>query len=152
MSSPSFVPRGFHTVTPTLIVDDPAGLVSFLQQAFAAEEVSRTAAEDGSLRHATLRLGDSLVEIEVLKQWGTRPAALHLYVPDARLAYERAVEAGAKILYPLADMPYGDREGAVEDRWGNHWYIATHVEDVSPDEMARRWKSFTSPLNGTRKA
>src|SRR5438477_12343564 len=98
MSSLSFVRTGFHTITPTLLVDDPEGLIQFLRQAFAAEEVARTL-EEGAVRHAVLRLGDSIVEVEPAGRWAARPAALHLYVKDARSTYQRALESGAKMLY-----------------------------------------------------
>jgi PhnB protein len=121
------IPEGFHTVTPYLVVPGVARLIKFLKQAFDAEETIRAAREDGSISHAAVRIGDSMVEMgEASGDWKAMPAGLHLYVKNADEVYQRAVKAGATSLYEPRDMDYGDREGGVTDPRGNLWYIATH--------------------------
>ena len=132
-------PDGYHAVTPYLVVQDAARLIAFTKEAFGAEEIFRHAAPDGSVMHAEVRIGDSPVMMG-----GTRPgidpfpAMLYLYVNDTDGTYERALEAGATSIMKPADQFYGDRNGGVKDPFGNQWWIATHVEDVSPEEMSRR--------------
>jgi PhnB protein len=121
------IPEGFHTVTPYLVVPGVARLINFLKQAFDAEETIRAAREDGSISHAAVRIGDSMVEMgEASGDWKAMPAGLHLYVKNADEVYQRAVKAGATSLYEPRDMDYGDREGGVMDPSENQRYIATH--------------------------
>jgi PhnB protein len=121
------IPEGFHTVTPYLVVPGVARLIKFLKQAFDAEETIRAAREDGSISHAAVRIGDSMVEMgEASGDWKAMPAGLHLYVKNADEVYQRALKAGATSLYEPRDMDYGDLEGGVMDPSGNQWYIATH--------------------------
>jgi len=138
MTAASHVPGGFHTVTPYLIAKGAAQYLDFLKTAFGAEELM--CMRDGdTVRHAQLRIGDSVVELgEQPADWSPRQAALHVYVPDADAAYRRALDAGATSLYEPDDKFYGDREAGVVDPVGNQWFIATHVEDVSPEEMEAR--------------
>jgi PhnB protein len=132
-------PAGFSTVTPYLICARAEALIPFLQAAFGAEVALRMDAPGGGIMHAELRIGGSPVELSSGSPvWPSREAALHLYVPDADETYRRALDAGATSLYEPADRPYGDREAGVVDPAGNHWFIATHREDVSVEEMSRR--------------
>jgi PhnB protein len=136
------IPEGYHTVTPYLIVPRVAKLIEFLQQAFGAEQIRRMERPDGTIMHAEVRIGDSVVMMgESSGEWRPMPAAVHLYVDDTDAAYERALRAGATSLREPADRYYGDRMAGVQDPSGNHWWIATHVEDVSPEEMERRHAS-----------
>jgi PhnB protein len=133
------VPEGFHTVTSYLIVEGAARLIEFLQRAFGAEELHRAPGPDGTVLHAQLRIGDSMIELSDARDpWPARPGTLHLYVEDADALYRRALQAGATSLYEPSDKFYGDREAGVVDPSGNHWFLATHREDVSQEEMERR--------------
>ena len=131
------LPEGAHTVNPYLVVDDPEGLIAFLAQAFGAREVERMSTE-GRITHAEVIIGDSTVMIGGARGRSTSPAMLYLYVDDCDAAYASAVAAGAASIMEPADMFYGDRHGGVEDAFGNTWWIATHIEDVPPDELIRR--------------
>ncbi len=139
----SHVPAGHHTVTPYLLVPRLAGLIDFLQEVFDAEETERVMRQDGSIMHSEVRIGDSMVMLGEPPA-GSRawPAMIHLYVPDADAAYRRALQAGATSLQEPVDEFYGDRIGGVEDRFGNQWWIATHIEDVPPDEQLRRQEAY----------
>jgi PhnB protein len=133
------VPEGFHTITPYLVATDADGLILFLQAAFAAEELHRVAREDGSVMHAQLRIGSSMLMLGgATADWPPMAAALYLYVEDADGLYQRALSEGARSVMPPADQFWGDRMGGVRDSWDNVWWIATHVEDVAPDELSRR--------------
>lgn len=122
-----YLPKGFRTVTPYLIVKGAGKLLDFFKQAFGAVEKVRVPLPDGTLMHAELQIGDSMVEMgDAGGKWEPMAAALHLYVPDADAVYERAIAAGATSLYAPMDQPYGDREGGITDPGGNSWYIATH--------------------------
>jgi uncharacterized glyoxalase superfamily protein PhnB len=133
------IPQGFHSVTPYLVVEGAAQLIEFLEDAFDAQEIFRATRPDGSISHAQVKIGDSFVELaDAHGQLKARPGAIHLYVNDADAVYQRAIRAGASSLREPADQFYGDREGDVKDPCGNHWYIATHQEDVPLDELKRR--------------
>jgi uncharacterized glyoxalase superfamily protein PhnB len=133
------IPKGFHTLTPYLIARGADAVMAFMKAAFGATEQLRFEKEDGSVMHAEMLIDDSMIEIaDGAPPWKPMPCALHLYVPDADDAHARAAAAGATTLYQPKDMPYGDRECGVQDPAGNHWYIATHIEDVSEEEFMRR--------------
>lgn len=133
------IPEGYHTVTPYLTVSDLPRLVQFLADAFDGKPSELVPDEQGQVRHAEVRIGDSMVMIgQEREQWKARPGTIYLYVEDAHATYKRAMSAGAKSLMEPAQMFYGDINGGVEDPVGNWWWIATHVEDVSPEEMERR--------------
>jgi uncharacterized glyoxalase superfamily protein PhnB len=126
-SQTNYIPEGFHSLTPYLVGNGTTRLLEFLKQAFGAEETFRMSREDGTIGHASMRIGDSMVEMaDPAEEWKAMLAGLHLYVPNADQVYKRAVGAGAQSLYEPSDMEYGDREGGVLDPSGNHWYIATH--------------------------
>lgn len=139
MSQINHKPKEFHTITPYLMTQGADRLVDFLKQAFGAEVRDCTRRPDGAIVHSQIRIGDSVLELsEANESWKPMSCAIHLYVEDADATYRRAVEAGATSLYEPDDKPYGDREAGVKDPAGNLWFIATHQEDVSKEEMERR--------------
>ncbi len=133
------IPEGYHVVTPYLVVPGVARLINFLKQAFDATEGERMESPDGAIAHAEVRIGDSHIMLgEPSAKWPAMPAALYVYVKDVNAAYRRAIEAGATSVMEPANQFYGDRNAGVKDASGNFWWIATHVEDVAPDELKRR--------------
>jgi uncharacterized glyoxalase superfamily protein PhnB len=133
------IPDAYHSVTPYLVVPGVAKLIEFLKQAFGAQEVERMARPDGTIMHAEVRIGDSMVMMgEPMGDFQAMPAAIYLYVDDVDAVFRRAVQTGAAPMMEPADQFYGDRNGGVKDPSGNVWWIATHTEDVPPEEMARR--------------
>lgn len=133
------IPKGFHSLTPYVLARGADAVIGLMKSAFGAIEHTRVDKEDGSVMHAELQIDDSMIEIsDGGGQWTPMPCALHLYVPDADAAYARAIAAGATSIYEPKDMFYGDHEAGVQDSAGNHWYIATHKEDVSEQEIERR--------------
>jgi PhnB protein len=133
------VPEGFQTITPYLVVPDAAALIDFLRRAFGAEETHRTKRPDGSIMHAQVKIGSSMLMMSsATPEWPARPSGLYLYVEDADRWHQRAIEAGATSVLEPMDAFWGDRMGGVLDMAGNHWWIATHREDVPEDEIARR--------------
>jgi PhnB protein len=141
------VPAGYHSVTPYLIVHDGAGAIAFYRQAFGATERVRMTRPDGRVGHAELQLGDSVVMLadehpeigaRSPQALGGSPVTISLYVPDVDATVARAVAAGARLVRPVADQFYGDRAGGVVDPFGHAWHVATHIEDVPPEEMKRR--------------
>lgn len=133
------IPDGYHTVTPYLTVSDLPRLLAFVQAAFGAKVTESLTDEGGKPRHAEFRIGDSIVMAgQARDEWPARPGSLYLYVENTDELYRRAVEAGATTILEPTDQFYGDRNAGVEDPVGNQWWIATHVEDVTPEEMERR--------------
>ena len=133
------IPQGYHTVTPYLIVDDARAQIEFLQKAFGATKSFSHDGPDGKIAHAEVKVGDSILMIgNAGGKWPARPCNIYLYVENTDDLYKRALAAGAKSVMEPANQFYGDRNAGVEDSNGNQWWIATHVEDVSPDEMERR--------------
>ena len=136
--APNFRPEGSPTVTPYLAVKGVAALIDFIKAVFAATEIDRLVLPDGRIMNAAVRIGDSMV---MMGDPGDRPpetAMLYVYVPDCDAVYAKALAAGATSLQAPADMFYGDRTAAFQDASGNTWYAATHKEDVTGDELARR--------------
>jgi len=133
------VPESFHTVTPYLVAEDAVALIDFIKRGLGGQEKFVMHRPDGSIGHAEMIIGDSHV---MIGQAGgpnkAFPAMLYLYVPDVDARYAQAVAAGATTLHEPSTQFYGDRHGAVVDSNGNQWWIATHVEDVSPEELQRR--------------
>ena len=138
------VPEGTSVLTPHLICEGAADAIAFYQQAFDAEEISRMSAPDGKILHAELRIGGaSLYLADANPDWhafgpktlGGTPVVIHLYVPDADAAAAQAAAAGATVTMPVQDTFGGDRFGKLTDPFGHHWSVATHVRDVSPEEM-----------------
>jgi len=133
------IPEGYHSLTPLLVPERAGKLIDFLKQAFDAKELHRMTAPDGAVMHAELSIGDSRVMLgEATGEHKPMPCSLYLYVPDADAIYKRAVQAGAATVMELGDQFWGDRAGSVRDPAGNIWWIATHKEDVAPEEMRRR--------------
>lgn len=133
------IPDGYHTVTPVLTVHGAAKLIEFVKQAFDAKETFRMPGPDGSVMHAEMKIGDSMVMLgEATDEWKPMPATVALYVEDADAWYKRALRAGATSVREPADQFYGDRSAGVKDFAGNHWWIHTHIEDVPPEEMSKR--------------
>jgi PhnB protein len=141
------VPEGYHTVTAYLIVDGGAKALDFYVRAFGAVEHDRMQDQTGKIRHAEIKIGDSRVmladehpEVDALSPLtvGGTPVSLHLYVEDVDAVVSRAVAAGASLTRPVADQFYGDRVGGVTDPFGHRWFIATHKEDLSKEELHRR--------------
>jgi len=135
-----FIPPGYHTITPYLIVSGLPGTISFLEKVFDAKTtVAPMLRPDGSIMHTELQVGDSRIMMaEATEQWRPMPSSIFLYLPDCDAIFKRALAAGATSLMEPADQFYGDRMGGVLDHSGNQWWIATHVEDVTPVEMERR--------------
>jgi PhnB protein len=139
------VPQGMHTVTPHLICAGAADAIEFYKKAFGAEELVRLPGPDGRLMHAFIRIGDSAVmmadefpscsESKGPKSLQGTPVILHIYVNDADALAKRAVDAGARLIMPVQEMFWGDRYGQVEDPFGHRWSIATHVRDLTQDEI-----------------
>lgn len=141
------IPDGYHTITPYLIVKGAAGALDFYKKAFGVEELMRFADPSGKIGHAEIRIGDSTIMLaDEVPEMGIRSpqtlggsaVSLVLYVEDVDRLFARAVAAGAKPTRPVKDQFYGDRTGTLTDPFGHVWTIATHKEDVSPEEMHRR--------------
>jgi uncharacterized glyoxalase superfamily protein PhnB len=153
---PNAVREGYQTVTPALTVRNGAEAIEFYKKAFGAEEIMRVPGPDGkSIMHAEIRVGTSRIMLgdEAPSMGCLAPVtlggpsgSLYVYVPDVDAAFKQAVAAGAKALMPVADMFYGDRFGQVEDPSGHRWGLATHVEDLAPEEMARRQREFFASM------
>jgi PhnB protein len=138
------IPEGYHTVTPFLIVKDAAKLIDFLRDAFDAKENSRFDLPDGSVAHAELKIGDSIIVLgEASDAFPAISSFIYLYVEDIDATFQRAVKAGAESVKEPSDQFYGDRSGIVKDTFDNKWWIATHIEDVSPEEVKKRAESYS---------
>lgn len=133
------IPDGYHTITPYLLVENLTGYLDFLVKAFGAKNVKATKMPDGVITHADVQIGDSHLMIgKANEDWKPNATMIYLYVPDTDATYQQALSAGATSLMEPADQHYGDRNAGVLDFSGNQWWIATHVEDVSPEEMQKR--------------
>lgn len=144
------VPERYHSLTPNLVIKNAAGAIDFYKKVFGATEIDRFPGPDGKVIHAELKIGDSIFFIsDPMSQVapGAAPGAvnlmsLHLYVPDADTIFNRAVSAGARADAPIQNMFWGDRYGRITDPFGQQWGIATHVEDVAPEDLPRRQQEF----------
>jgi PhnB protein len=141
------IPEGHHAVTPYLCIKGAASALEFYKQAFDATELMRLVQPDGRIGHSEIRIGDSVIMLsDEFPEIGARspqttggsPVTIHLYVEDVDAVFNQAVAAGAKAKRPVADQFYGDRMGGVEDPFGYTWWIATHKEDLSSEEIQRR--------------
>jgi len=135
---PNPIPAGYATVTPYLCVADAAKLIEFLKQAFDAQLLFKMDGPGGRIMHAEMKLGDSRIMLGQPEPGKETNAMIHLYMPDTDASFKRALAAGATSVREPADQFYGDRSAGVRDQFGYQWYIATHVEDVSEEEMGRR--------------
>ena len=149
------IPEGYQTITPYLAVDDASEAIEYYKKAFGAEERVRMDAPGGRIGHAELAVGDSLIMLaDPFPQASTRTpselggssVSIFMYVEDVDATVKRAVDAGATITMEVADQFWGDRLGSVKDPFGHQWSIATHVEDVPPDEMAERAKAAMAEM------
>ena len=140
------VPDDMHRITPHLICAGAAKAIEFYKKAFGAVEEARLPGQDGRLMHAVIRIhGDAVMLVDEMPDWGAlspqalkgSPVTLHLYVEDVDAFVKRAVDAGAKVTMPVQDMFWGDRYGKIEDPFGHHWSVATHVRDVSLEEAQK---------------
>jgi PhnB protein len=149
MSKVSPIPQGYNSITPYLIIKGAAQAIDYYKNVFGASEVFRMDGPDGKVGHAELKIGDSRIMVAdenpnmgqgytSAATIGASPVSLYLYIPDVDSVVERAVSAGAKLLKPVEDQFYGDRSGFIQDPFGHLWGVATHVEDVAPQELEER--------------
>jgi len=145
-----YIPEGMHTVTPHLVCGGAADAIEFYKKAFNAVEISRMLAPNGKIMHAAIRIGDSTIMlVDESPEFGMlgpkalkgSPVIVHLYVEDADAFAARAAEAGARITMPVTEMFWGDRYGQLEDPFGHRWSVATHVKDMTPDEMRKAMRA-----------
>jgi len=141
------IPAGHHTVAPYLAIKNAVSALEFYKKAFGAIETYKLIVPDGRLGHAEIRLGNSLIMLsdefpefggKAPESLGGSPVSIHLYVEDVDAFVKKAVAAGARELKPVADQFYGDRSGQLQDPYGHLWWVATHKEDVAPEEMQKR--------------
>jgi PhnB protein len=149
------VPEGYSTVSPALAVENASEAIEFYGRAFGAKERMRMPSPDGRIAHAELEIGDSVVMLsDPFPQAGTRPptelggtsVGLFVYVEDVDALFEQAVNAGATVAMPLEDTFWGDRFGTVTDPYGHNWSMATHKEDLSPEEITERGKAAMAAM------
>jgi PhnB protein len=152
------IPEGYHTLSTYLAVDDAARAIEYYVRAFGAKEVVRMDAPGGKIGHAELEIGDSRIMLsDPFPQASTRPpqelggtsASVFMYVEDVDAVVKRAVDAGATVTMEVADQFWGDRFGSIADPFGHVWSIATHVEDVPPEEIAERAKAAMEAMSSS---
>jgi PhnB protein len=154
MSSPvKHIPDGYHSITPYLIVGDAARALEFYKAVFGAIEIMRMSAPGGKIGHAEIQIGDSKIMLadehpemgyRGPRAFGGSAVGIHLYIEDVDTVFNRAVAAGATVKSPVKDQFYGDRSGNIEDPFGHVWHIATHKEDLSPEEIRKRVAALSS--------
>lgn len=141
------IPDGYHSVTPYLMIKGASEAIEFYKRAFGATELFRLAAPGGQIGHAEIKIGDSLIMLadpceegafRNPQSLGGSSVGLHVYVADVDAQFAQAIKAGAKAVKPVQDQFYGDRSGTLEDPFGHIWFLATHKEDIAPDEINRR--------------
>ena len=153
MSKVSYIPQGYNSVTPYLVVKGAAQAIEYYKKVFGATETVRMDMPDGKVGHAELKIGNSHIMLadenpsmgqgySSAATIGASPVSLYVYIPDVDRVVERAVSEGAKLLRPVADQFYGDRSGFIQDPFGHLWGVATHVEDVAPQELKERMKKM----------
>ena len=151
------IPKGYEGATPYLIIKGAAKALDFYKKGFGATEIMRIPPSGGTVGHAEIKIGEAIImladEFHALNHrspqaLGGTPVSIMVYVPDVDTFVKRAVAAGAKVLTPVENKFYGDRAGSLEDPFGHQWHFATHVEDVPPDEMAKRAESFMKKQGG----
>jgi PhnB protein len=152
MNKVSYIPKEYHSVTPYLVIKGAAQAIDYYKKVFGATQVVRMDGPDGRVGHAELQIGDSRIMLadenpqmgyKGASTIGASPVSLYLYMPDVDSVVKKAVAEGAKILKPVEDQFYGDRSGFIQDPFGHQWGVATHVEDVSPQEMKERMQKVT---------
>jgi len=146
------IPSGFTTVTPYLVIEGAAQAIDFYKRAFGAQEIARMPGPDGSVMHAEIRIGNSVIMLGEAnpqrnalgpKALKGSPVSIMLYVEDSAAVAAQAEKAGAKITMPVADMFWGDRYGTLEDPFGHKWGVATHIRDVTEAEMAEAMRKMS---------
>lgn len=153
MSKVSYIPQGYNSITPYLVVRGAAQAIDYYKKVFGATETVRMDTPDGKVGHAELKIGNSHIMLadenpgmgqgySSAATIGASPVSLYVYLPDVDRVVERAVAEGAKLLKPVQDQFYGDRSGFIQDPFGHLWGVATHVEDVAPQEMKERMKKL----------
>jgi PhnB protein len=151
------IPEGYHSVTPYLIIKGATEAIDFYKKAFGATELFRMPAPGGKIGHAEIKIGDSPIMLadespemgyKSPQTLGGSPISIMIYVADVDTVFKQAIAAGGKEQRPVKDQFYGDRSGTLEDPFGHVWHVATHTEDVSPEEMERRMKSYTAASGG----
>lgn len=153
------IPDGMHTVTPHLICAGAADAIEFYKKAFGAEEIERVPGPQGQLVHAAIRIGDSVVMLmDEMPDWNSlgpkslkgTPVGIHLYVEDVDATFRQAIDVGATEIMALEDTFWGDRYGVVEDPFGHHWSIATHIRDMTPEEIQQAAKDAFAQMAEAR--
>lgn len=148
------IPEGMHSITPHLVCAGAAQAIEFYKKAFGAVELMRMPGPEGKLMHASVRIGDSvLMLVDEFPEFGSvgpkalkgSPVTIHLYVEDADAQAAQAVAAGARLLMPVSEMFWGDRYGQLEDPFGHRWSLATHVRDLTPEQMAEAMRKMPPP-------
>jgi len=151
------IPDGYHSVTPYLIINGATAALDYYSRAFGAVELFRMPAPEGKIGHAEIKIGDSPIMLadefpemgyKSPQTLGGSPVSIMIYVEDVDAVFSRAIAAGGKEQRPVKDQFYGDRSGTLEDPFGHIWHVATHTEDVSPEEMERRAKAHTAAASG----
>jgi PhnB protein len=151
------IPEGYHTLAPYLAVDNADEAIDYYKEAFGAKERVRMEAPGGAIGHAELEIGDSVVMLsdpfpqastKSPKELGGSSVSVFMYVEDVDAVVKQAVDAGATVLMEVADQFWGDRFGTVQDPFGHTWSVATHVEDVPPEEIAERAKAAMADMSG----
>ena len=151
------IPAGYEGATPYLIVKDAARALEFYQKAFGATEIMRIPAPEGKVGHAEIKIGAAIIMLadefpemncKSPRSFGGTPVSIMVYVQDVDRFVKQAVAAGGTVLRPVENKFYGDRAASLEDPFGHQWHFATHVEDVPPDELAKRAKAFMKPQGG----
>jgi PhnB protein len=149
------IPQGYHTVTPSLVVAGAAKALDFYKKALGAEERSRFPAPDGSIMHAEIKIGDSIIMLgDEMPEHGARgpraiggtPVSFFIYRDNVDKAWKQALDAGGKEIMPLVDQFWGDRAGCFEDPFGHHWWLAQHVKDMTPEELRQAGEQFFSQM------
>ena len=147
------IPEGYHSVTPYLTISGAAQAIEFYKKAFGATELMRMPAPGGKIGHAELKIGNSVIMLadespeagnRSPQSLGGTPVSILIYVEDVDAVFKRAVAAGAKVVREVADQFYGDRSGGITDPFGHGWYIHTHIEDVTPQEIEKRLSAMAS--------
>lgn len=153
MSKVKAIPEGKRTVTPHIVCAGAAAAIEFYKKAFNASELWRLPAPNGKLMHACIQIGDSqIMLVDEMPEWNSigpkalkgTPVTIHLYVEDADALAQQAAAAGATVVMPVAEMFWGDRYGVLEDPFGHRWSVATHVRDVTPEEMQQAMKKMSA--------
>lgn len=145
------IPKGYHTVTPSLFVAGAAKAIDFYKKALGAEELMRFPGPDGKIMHAEIKVGDSIIMLadempdmggRSPKSIGGTPVSFFVYGENVDAAWKRAVDAGAREVQPLADQFWGDRTGCLEDPFGHHWWLAQHLEDLTPEQIQKNAEAY----------